>query len=161
MVLDVGQGEERPGCRQAVFKCCPLVMQADNKKLWDRRNSEVHKDAGWRWKGNRWEPERGVLKEGVKAPHDGWIQTSKTSWESSDSDKDQKAEFVASLKRNPCLHGKLVKSCLTLCDPMDCGLLGSSVHGDSPGKNTGMGWQALLQGIFQTQGSNLSLLHYG
>jgi len=24
---------------------------------------------------------------------------------------------------------------------MDCGLPGSSVHGDSPGKNTGVGWR--------------------
>ena len=31
---------------------------------------------------------------------------------------------------------------------------GSSVHGDSPGKNTGVGCLALLQGIFPTQGSN-------
>ena len=30
---------------------------------------------------------------------------------------------------------------------------------DSPGKNTGVGCQALLQGIFPTQGSNLGLLH--
>ena len=30
---------------------------------------------------------------------------------------------------------------------------------DSPGKNTGVGCHALLQGIFLTQGSNLSLLH--
>ena len=29
--------------------------------------------------------------------------------------------------------------CLTLCDPMDCSLPGSSVHGDSPSKNTGVG----------------------
>ena len=28
--------------------------------------------------------------------------------------------------------------CLTLCDPMDCSPLGSRVHGDSPGKNTGV-----------------------
>ena len=28
--------------------------------------------------------------------------------------------------------------CLTLCGPMNCSLPGSSVHGDSPGKNTGM-----------------------
>ena len=34
----------------------------------------------------------------------------------------------------------------------------SSVHGDSPGKNTGMGWHALLPGIFPTQGSNPYLL---
>ena len=32
---------------------------------------------------------------------------------------------------------------------------GSSVHGDSPGYNTGVGCHSLLQGIFQTQGSNL------
>ena len=35
--------------------------------------------------------------------------------------------------------------CPTLCDPMDCSLPGSSVHGDSPGKNTGVGWHFLLQ----------------
>ena len=36
---------------------------------------------------------------------------------------------------------------------------GSSVHGDSPGKNSGVGCHALLQGIFPTQGLNLGLLH--
>ena len=46
------------------------------------------------------------------------------------------------------------RSCLTLCDPIDCSPPGSSVHGDSPGKNTGVGCHALLQGIFPTQGSN-------
>ena len=30
---------------------------------------------------------------------------------------------------------------------------GSSVHGDSPGRNTGVGCHALVQGIFPTQGS--------
>ena len=34
----------------------------------------------------------------------------------------------------------------------------SSVHEDFPGKNTGVGCHALLQGIFPTQGSNLHLL---
>ena len=33
-------------------------------------------------------------------------------------------------------------------------LLGSSVVGDSPGKNTGVGCHALLQGTFPTQGLN-------
>ena len=42
---------------------------------------------------------------------------------------------------------------------MDCDLPGSSVHGDFPGKNTGVGCHALLQGIFLTQGSNPHLLH--
>ena len=37
---------------------------------------------------------------------------------------------------------------------MDCSPPGSSVHGDSPGKNTRVGCHALLQGIFLTQGLN-------
>ena len=41
-----------------------------------------------------------------------------------------------------------------LCDPMDCSPPGSSVHGDFPGKNTGVGCHVLLQGIFQIQGLN-------
>ena len=49
--------------------------------------------------------------------------------------------------------------CLTLWDPMDCSPPGSSVHGDSPGKNTGVDCHPLLQGIFPTQGSNPRLLH--
>ena len=44
--------------------------------------------------------------------------------------------------------------CLTLCNPKDCSPLGSSVYGDSPGKNTEVGCHALLQGIFPTQGLN-------
>ena len=42
---------------------------------------------------------------------------------------------------------------------MDCNIPGSSVHGDSPGKNTGGGCYALLQGIFPIQGSNPGLPH--
>ena len=42
---------------------------------------------------------------------------------------------------------------------MECSPSGSSVHGDSPDKNTGVGCHALLQGIFPTQGLNLRLLH--
>ena len=53
----------------------------------------------------------------------------------------------------------VAQSCLTLCDPMDYGPPGSSVHGDSPGKNIKMGCYALLQGIFPTQGLNPGLLH--
>ena len=44
--------------------------------------------------------------------------------------------------------------CPTLCDPMDCSPSGTSVHGDSPGKKTGVGYRSLLQGIFPTQGTN-------
>ena len=47
----------------------------------------------------------------------------------------------------------------TLCDPMDYSPPGSSVHRDSPSKNTGVGCHALLQGIFPTQGLNPGLPH--
>ena len=42
---------------------------------------------------------------------------------------------------------------------MECSPPDSSVHGDSPDKNSGVSCQALLQGIFLTQGSNPHLLH--
>ena len=48
---------------------------------------------------------------------------------------------------------------LTLCDPMDCSPPGSSVNGDFPGKDTGVGCHALLQGIFPSQGQNPGLPH--
>ena len=51
----------------------------------------------------------------------------------------------------------LTQSCLTLCNPMDCLPPGSSVHESSSGKNNGVGCHAFLQGIFPTQGPNLSL----
>ena len=46
-------------------------------------------------------------------------------------------------------------------NPKDCSPPSSSVHGDSPGKSTGLGCCALLQGIFPTQGLNPGLLHFG
>ena len=55
-----------------------------------------------------------------------------------------------------CLVAQL---CSTLCDLMDCNPPGPSVHGDSSGKNTGVGCHALLQGTFPTQGLNLGLPH--
>ena len=69
-------------------------------------------------------------------------------------------------KRQECglrLHLRVcvfvAQSCPTLCDPKDCSLPDSFAHGDSPGKNTGVGCHLLLQGIFPTQGSNPGLLH--
>ena len=60
----------------------------------------------------------------------------------------------------PCMRAHLVAQlCLSLLDPMDCRPPASSVHGDSPGKNTGVGFHSLLQGIFLTHRSNLGLWH--
>ena len=49
--------------------------------------------------------------------------------------------------------------CPTPCNLVNYSPPGSSVHGDSPGKNTGVSCHALLQGIFPTQGSNPGLPH--
>ena len=59
----------------------------------------------------------------------------------------------------PLLVCLVAQSRPTLCNPMDCSPPGSAIHGDSPGKYTGVGCHALLQGIFPMQGSNPGLLH--
>ena len=51
----------------------------------------------------------------------------------------------------------VTQSSLTLWDPIDCSLPGFSVHGDSLGKNTGMGCQSLPQRIFPNEGLNPDL----
>ena len=57
-----------------------------------------------------------------------------------------------------CYVCLVTQSCPTLCDPMDCSPSGSSIPGDSPGKNTGVGCHLFLQEIFPTQGLNLHFL---
>ena len=69
-------------------------------------------------------------------------------------------ETVSSRQSLLCvLSHSVTQSCPTLCKPMDCRPSGSSVHGDSPGKNIGVGCHALLQGIFPTEGLNPDLPH--
>ena len=51
-------------------------------------------------------------------------------------------------KHCACVCAKSFQSCPTLFDPIDCSLPGCSVRViDSPGKNTGVGCHALLQGL--------------
>ena len=56
-----------------------------------------------------------------------------------------------------CVLCLVAQSCLILCNPMACSLPYSSVHGDSPGKNTGVGCHAL--NLPNPQGSNPGSLH--
>ena len=71
------------------------------------------------------------------------------------------------LEKGMATHSRILvclitQLCLTPCDPMDCSPPGSSreiLHGNFPGKNTGEGCHALLQGIFLIWGSNPGLLH--
>ena len=43
----------------------------------------------------------------------------------------------------------VAQSCPALCEPRDCSSPGSSVNGDSPGKNTGVGCHASSRGSSQ------------
>ena len=49
----------------------------------------------------------------------------------------------------PCLLGLVAQLYPSLCNPMDHSLPDSSVLGDSPGQNTGVGYHTLLQGTSQ------------
>ena len=42
-------------------------------------------------------------------------------------------------------ESEVAQSCPTLCDPVDCSLRGSSVHGIFLGKDTGVGFHFFLQ----------------
>ena len=53
---------------------------------------------------------------------------------------------------------KLLQLCLTLCDPVDCCLPGSSVCEILQARNIEVSCHFLLQGIFPTQGSNPRLV---
>ena len=68
---------------------------------------------------------------------------------------------VSCTRRQVLYHYTLLSCCcVRLCNLMDCSPPGSSVYGDSPGKDTGLGCHALLQGIFPTQGLNPALPHF-
>ena len=67
-------------------------------------------------------------------------------------------ETVTTLLIN-CVLCLVARLYTTLCNPTDSSLPGSSAPGDSPGKNSGVDFHALLQGIFPTQGSNPGLQH--
>ena len=69
----------------------------------------------------------------------------------------RKRNTISSYATNCYICVRASQSWPTLCDSMDCSSPGSSVYGDSPGKNTGGGCPALLQGIFSTQGLNPGL----
>ena len=51
-------------------------------------------------------------------------------------------------------ESEVTQSCPTLCDPMECWLPGTPVHGIFQARILGVGCHFILQGIFPTQGSN-------
>ena len=83
---------------------------------------------------------------------DRWAQWGKRGWDKlGDSDWDTYTYMLCLVAHH--------SSCVWPCKPMDCSLQDSSVHEDSPDKNTGVGCHALLQGIFPARGLNPGLPH--
>ena len=71
--------------------------------------------------------------------------------------------YCSHLCLSTCVCAASLQLCPTVCGPMDCSPPASSCPWDSPGKNTGVGCHAILQGIFPTQRLNpslSSLLHW-
>ena len=59
------------------------------------------------------------------------------------------------------LESEVTQLCPTLCNPMDCSLSGSSVHGFFQARVPGVDCHFLLQGIFPTQELNPGVPHCG
>ena len=57
-----------------------------------------------------------------------------------------------------CMHAHSRSVMYDSCNTTDCSLPGSSVHGGSPVRNTGVDFHALLQRVFLAQGSHYHLL---
>ena len=101
---------------------------SDSYRIKAKEQEELQSRCLWRW---YWGPRNSDANGSncTNQPYDMTVATFLHFW-----------VFLA------CMWAELLQSCLTLCDPMDCSLPGSSVHRDSPGKNTGVGRHALLQG---------------
>ena len=114
--------------------------------------------------GHRWSQDR--ADESVVPRHGRWSWITEVGLESQWPDVTPTPvlflEFSLGARSVRVCCAKSLQPCPTLCDPMDYSLPDSSVQ-DSPGKNTGVGCHALLQGIFPIQGPKphlLSLLHW-
>ena len=70
-----------------------------------------------------------------------------------------KANFTFIFYKEDLQLAKLFQSSPTPCNHMDYSTPSSSVHGDSPGKNMGVGCHTLLLAISPIQGLSPHLLH--
>ena len=89
-----------------------------------------------------------------------WSRNRGETWPFSFVTKNDLLELLLSAIPMAFVCAKWLQSHSGPCDPMVCSPLGSSVHGDSPGKNNGVGYHNLPQGIILTQGSNLCLRRF-
>ena len=127
-----------------------LISKIKSKPKWDTTSHP------WEWLSSK---RQQITSVGEDVEKGTLVYYWNVNW-SSQYEKEY-GEFSKKLKIElPCaVLCSVTQPCPTLCNLIDCSLPGSSVHGDSPGRSTGVGCHALLQGIFPTQGSNLGLPH--
>ena len=89
-----------------------------------------------------------------RATQEGWVMV-----ESSDKTWSSGQGNGKPLQHSSLKWSEVTQLCPTLCDPMDCSLPGSSVHGILQARVLEWGCHFLLQQIFLTQGSNPGLPH--
>ena len=106
-----------------------------------------------------WSPKGALPQASWSGTQRGWRWLQ--SWQGSPM-QPARPGAILDLPADPCWGGTQIANPLALfasvcVKSLQSGLTlpGSSVHGDSPGKNSGVGCHALLQGIFLTQESNL------
>ena len=122
----------------------PRASSTPNILMW-KRVSEAHLATGHHPEEKTWRVEQEGSDQAVK------IDCQKPAFP---------PNFLITWARLSLLkHFVLFAQCAQLLSRVQLfSLPGSSVHENSPGKNTGVGCHALLQGIFLTQGSNPCVL---
>ena len=139
------------------------VVWTNTKKLHQPRDSPSGQTlpsitSAWKWKIKTYtEIDTDIAKHlGDKKKKFYHHLTPQTKLQLTPCDKFLPNYFVCkNYTHNPrvCVCVRLVaQKCPTLCKSMDCSPTGSSIHGDSSGKSTGVRCHALLPGIFPTQG---------
>ena len=106
----------------------------------------------WTW-ANFFERQRGLARcspwDRRESDATGWLKNNHhVSWPGSKSFSPWGLWLVTTVCCVLCLVAQLYPA---LWDPMNCSPPGSSVHVGSPGKNTGVGYHALLQGNLPNQ----------
>ena len=99
--------------------------------------------------------------EGKRVENGEWLLSAYRVWDDEKFLKPDTGDLCTLLWTCVC-ECVCAQSCPTLCNPVDCSLPGSSVHGIFSA-STKMCCHELLQGIFPNQGSNpclLCLLHW-
>ena len=145
----VGEWINKPGTSKQwnVIQCYKRNKLLSHEKTWGKPKhillSERHKPekATCCMISTIWHSVKGKTMKTVKK------KKNQTSWGERDEQKEHRGfsgqwndPMILWRWTHACVCAELLQSRWALCDPVDCSLPESPVHGNSPGKNTGVGW---------------------